>query len=277
LHPESFRSAVPLTDDASPAVELRVAGAVASLALNRPRVHNAVNDRLREELVAAIEEVARDDRIRGLVVTGNGASFCAGGDIGGMEERLRAPTGEVALNGWRRQQRTHRAVASLHALAKPTVAAVNGAASGLGCDLALCCDFIVASSAASFSMSYVRRGQVPDGGGLYFLPRRVGLARAKQLIFTGRRVEAEEALAIGIADRIVAPESLLTEAIEFAEQVSREAPAALALSKSILNQTFELTLEQAFALGSQAQAICYTTAEHRAAVAQFLQRPPRSK
>jgi enoyl-CoA hydratase/carnithine racemase len=155
-------------------------------------------------------------------------------------------------------------------MGKPTIAAVNGAAAGLGCDLALACDFIIASEAAFFTMSFILRGLVPDGGGLYFLPRRVGLARAKELIFTGRRVRAQEALAIGLADRVTPPDRLMTDAREWATQLGRGSRVALALAKSILDKTFELGEEEVLALGREAQAICYTTAEHREQVAAFL-------
>jgi enoyl-CoA hydratase/carnithine racemase len=119
-------------------------------------------------------------------------------------------------------------------------------------------------------MSFILRGLVPDGGGLYFLPRRVGLARAKELIFTGRRAPAQEALAIGLIDRLTSPERLLADACEWAKQLSGGSNVALALSKAILNKTFELDEEQVLALGREAQAICYTTAEHREAVSAFL-------
>ena len=163
-------------------------------------------------------------------------------------------------------------ISHLHSLEKPTIAAVNGAAAGLGCDLALCCDFIVASEQAFFTMSYVQRGLIPDGGGLYFLPRRVGLPKAKELIFSARRVQADEALRIGMADRVVPAANLVTDAVEWAAELGGGNSTALALSKAILDQTFELTAEQAFALGAQAQAICYTTDEHHEAVAAFLNR-----
>jgi enoyl-CoA hydratase/carnithine racemase len=189
-----------------------------------------------------------------------------------MKQRLDAPPTEVAINGWRRQQRTHHAVAALHALGKPVIAAVNGAAAGLGCDLALCCDFIIASDQASFAMTYIQRGLIPDGGGMYFLPRRVGLVRAKELIFSGRRVAPEEALAIGMIDRVTGAGRLLDDARAWARELSGGSPAALALGKSILDQSFELTVEQVFALGSQAQAICYSTREHRESIAAFLAR-----
>ncbi len=246
------------------------ADGVATMRLNRPEVLNAFDDGMREALVATVAEIERDDRVRALVITGTGRGFCAGGDIRGMESRLGAPTGDVALAGWRRQQRTHRALTALHTLGKPTIAAVNGPAAGLGCDLALCCDFVVASEAARFAMSYVLRGLIPDGGGCYFLPRRVGLARAKELIFSGRRVAPAEALAIGMVDRVVAPDALAGEAQGWAKDLSRGSAAALALAKTMLNQTFEMTVDQAFDMGSQAQAICYTTREHRELVEAFL-------
>jgi len=101
------------------------------------------------------------------------------GDVAAIKERLQVPTGEVAGNGWRRQRRTHHATSALFNFEKPTIAAVNGPAVGLGCDLALCCDFNLASEAAMFQMSYIQRGLIPDGGCLYLLPPHVGMSRAK--------------------------------------------------------------------------------------------------
>src|SRR5205823_6283521 len=148
----------------------------------------------RADLADILHRVATDNDIVALVLTGAGSAFCAGGDISAMRQRLSAPTGQVGGSGWLRQRRLHGMIGDLHSLEKPTIAAVNGAAAGLGCDLALCCDFIVAYEWAFFVMSYVQRGLIPDGGGLYFLPRRVGLPRAKELIFSARRVQADEAL-----------------------------------------------------------------------------------
>ena len=256
-------------------IQLDIANGVATLTLNRPDKRNAINDAMRGELTAALDAAGRDGTVRALVVTGSGAGFCAGGDVQGMKQRMTEPATALAFNGWSRQQRTHHAIAGLHAFPKPTIAAVNGAATGLGCDIALCCDFIIASTAAGFAMSYIHRGLIPDGGGLYFLPRRVGLPRAKELIFTGRRVEPEEALRLGMIDRIAAPESLLSEAKAWAAELSQGPEPALALAKSILDQTFELTVDQVFALGSQAQAICYTTGEHHRSVTAFLNKAAR--
>jgi enoyl-CoA hydratase/carnithine racemase len=256
-------------------VEFSISESVAVLTLNRPEVRNAINDAMRGELLAAIDRAAVDDAIAALVLTGNGKSFCSGGDISGMRERLKAPPGKVALNGWRRQKQIHRAVGALHGLPKPTIAAVNGAAAGLGCDLALACDFIVAAEDAAFTMSFVKRGLVSDGGGMYFLPRRVGLASAKEMIFTGRTVGPEEALTIGLADRVAPKAALVADAVAWARELSAGSPVSIALAKAILDRTFESTEEEVFALGREAQAICYTTDEHRASLEAFLDKTGR--
>lgn len=243
---------------------------IAVLTLNRPEARNAISDEMRSHMIELLEEVAANSQIRALIITGTGKGFCAGGDIKGMEKRMSAPAGEVAYNGWKRQQRVHHAVSLLLNLPKPTLAAVNGAATGLGCDLALSCDFVVSSRQASYAMSYIARGLIPDGGGLYLLPRRVGLPKAKELIYTGRAVQPEEGLAIGLVDRVVDHDDLLDETRRWALELSAGSATALALSKSILNNSFELTQAQVLAMGSQAQGICYTSAEHQSSVAAFL-------
>jgi enoyl-CoA hydratase/carnithine racemase len=251
-------------------IDLQVHAGIATLTLNRPDKRNAMSDAMRSRFIEALEHVAADKAIRALVLTGAGKGFCAGGDIAGMERRMNAPAGEIAFNGWHRQQRVHHTQALLHTMPKPVIAAVNGAASGLGADTALACDFIIASEWASFSWSYIHRGIVPDGGGMYFLPRRVGLPKAKELIFTGRKVDADEALSLGIVDRKVSAETLVADAQAWAAELSQGSATALALGKTILNQSFELSAQQVFAQGSQAQGICYTSTEHRESVMAFL-------
>lgn len=253
-------------------VDTELRDGIAVIALNRADKRNAINDALRGDLMAALDWADRDPAVRAVVITGRGKGFCAGGDISGMRERLTAPAGRVAINGWQRQRRTHHLLTMLHGIPKPTIAAVNGAAAGLGCDLALCCDFVIGSTDATFVMSYVLRGLIPDGGGMYFLPRRVGLARAKELIFSGRMLSADEALEIGMIERVAPADGLIDAALDFARTVTAGSPDAVALSKSILDQSFESTVEEIFALGSQAQAICYTTDSHKNAVSAFLDR-----
>jgi enoyl-CoA hydratase/carnithine racemase len=258
-------------------IDLQVHSGIATIYFNRPDKRNAMSDDMRTEFIMALEHVASDKAIRALVLTGNGKGFCAGGDVTGMERRMKAPAGEIAFNGWHRQQRVHHTQSLLHTMPKPTIAAVNGAASGLGADTALACDFIIASDTASFTWSYIHRGIIPDGGGMYFLPRRVGLSKAKELIFSGRKVEAEEAVKLGIADRQASAETLVGEAQAWATELSRGSATALALGKTILNQTFEMSAQQVFAQGSQAQGICYTSTEHRDSVMAFLAKTAEKK
>lgn len=265
-----------MTTDSQAMVLVERHEGVALVTLNRPDKRNAMSDAMRTELIEALESLGADRSVRAVVLTGAGKGFCAGGDISGMRQRIESPAGEIAFNGWHRQQRVHHAQSLLHTMPKPVVAAVNGAASGLGADTALACDFIMASPVASFTWSYIHRGIVPDGGGMYFLPRRVGLARAKELIFTGRKVDAPEAHALGIVDRMSDDSNLIRDAIDWATQLSSGSKAALALGKTIINQCFESTAEQIFAQGSQAQGICYTSSEHRESVMNFLARSAQS-
>ena len=251
-------------------IDLKVEASIATITLNRPDKRNAMSDDMRTAFIHALEQVAADKTIKALVLTGAGKGFCAGGDIAGMERRMNAPAGEVGFNGWHRQQRVHHTQALLHTMPKPVIAAVNGAASGLGADTALACDFIIASDRASFTWSYINRGIIPDGGGMYFLPRRVGLPKAKELIFTGRKVEVDEALALGIVDRKTSAETLVADAQAWAAELGKGSATALALAKTILNQSFELSAHDVFAQGSQAQGICYTSTEHRESVMAFL-------
>jgi enoyl-CoA hydratase/carnithine racemase len=251
-------------------IDLKVEATIATITLNRPDKRNAMSDDMRSEFIDALERVAADKAIKALVLTGAGKGFCAGGDISGMQRRMNAPAGEVGFNGWHRQQRVHHTQALLHTMPKPVIAAVNGAASGLGADTALACDFIIASEWASFSWSYIHRGIIPDGGGMYFLPRRVGLPKAKELIFTGRKVDIDEALALGIVDRKAAADTLVADAQAWAAELGKGSGTALALTKTILNQSFELSSHDVFAQGSQAQGICYTSTEHRESVLAFL-------
>jgi len=248
-------------------------GAVTTITMNRPGSMNAIDDTMRPILTKAIDDAGNEPGTRVVILTGAGRAFCAGGDVKAMGQRLQAPAGRIAFDGWRRQHRTAALVRTLHGAGVVTIAAVNGAAMGLGMDLALACDFIVASPYAKFGAAFVRRGLVPDGGGMYFLPRRIGLPKAKELMFSGRTVGAEEALAIGLADRLAdSGETLLATAAEFAAQFSDNPGSAIALTKSILDRTFETPLGDIAQLGGQAQSIAYTTDEHRASVEAFLKK-----
>lgn len=248
---------------------IRRRGAVVELRLNRPDKRNAIDDALRAELLQALEALSADQAVRSLVLTGEGKAFCAGGDVSAMHERLQRPLDQVAAAGLRRVQLGQRLVLQLHELDMITIAAVNGPAAGYGMDLALACDFVITADAAFFAMSYIQRGLVPDGGGAYFLARRVGLSRAKELILSGRRVPAQEALDLGIADRMVPLDHLDDAAHAWATELAQAPPVAATLSKSILNRSLDLPLRDILKLSAQATAICYTTEEHLQLVEEF--------
>ena len=261
-----------MAENTESAVLREVTGPVAVLTLNRPKTRNALDDATRETLRAELEALNADPEVRVIILTGAGSAFCAGGDIKGMQQRLEQPAGQVAINGWRRQHRTGAFVTTLANCEQITIAAVNGPAMGLGMDIALACDFIVAAPEAKFAASFVKRGLIPDGGSLYFLPRRVGLQLTKELIFSGRTVEADEARQIGLVDRLAEPGELLPTAHAFAAQFTENSRPALALMKSIVNRSFETSFELIAAQGRSAQAISYTTDEHRSSVEKFLNR-----
>ena len=247
-------------------------GPVLVLRLNRPEVRNAVDDELQERILSELERICVSVETRAVVLTGTGSAFCSGGDVRGMKSRLAAPPGQIAAVGRRRLRRTQRMVSLLADLEAVTIAAVNGPAMGVGLDLALACDLIVAADTASFAAAYLQRGLVPDGGALYFLPRRIGLAATKDLVFSGRRVTAAEALALGLADRLVPADALQLEALSLARGFASGSRTAIAFAKSIVNRTFESTREDVLERSADAQAVCYTTDEHRAAVDAFLER-----
>ena len=253
------------------ALENELRGSVLILRMSRPEARNAVNEDLRVALIDALQRAATEDSVRALVLTGAGSAFSAGGDIAAMKARLDSDPGAVAAQGWKHQRRnTHRLVTLLAGIEKPVIAAVNGAAAGLGADLAMACDRIIASHRAKFAYSYILRGLIPDGGGMFFLPRRVGMAHAKDLILTGRTIDAPEALSIGLVDELVDEETLLDAAVERASQYGAGSPVALGLAKSILNHSHEASLDDVLSSGAAAQGICYASDEHRQSVINFL-------
>ncbi|RVU03224.1 enoyl-CoA hydratase/isomerase family protein [Novosphingobium umbonatum] len=250
-------------------IGLELVDDIAILTLNRPRVRNAIDDQMRFDLKAAVDYVADERAIRGVVVTGAGAVFCSGGDIRGMQDRVDqgARAGEL---GWWRQKEFHETLGKIFHMGKPTVAAVNGPAFGLGLDVALTCDFVFLAQGAEVAANFVRRGLVSDGGGFFHIPRRVGVARAKELLFSGRTVQHDEALAIGLVDRVVAPDALISEAVAYLKGFATHPQTAQAMAKSILNRSLELGFDEINTLASQAQAYCYSSHDHQESVREFL-------
>jgi len=244
---------------------------VATITLNRPDVLNATNDQLYLELAGLLQSIAADDDIGCVVLTGAGRGFCAGADVKAMS----ADTSPLARRK-RHRGILHNVLQPLYHLEKPVIAAVNGPAVGAGFNIALAADIVIASEAAVFSQIFTRLALVPDMGGLYLLTRVVGLNKAKELCFTARKIGAAEALALGLVNRVVAAEALLTEAHTLARQIAAGPATSLAMIKTLLNKSSTSTLEEMLEFEGFAQTIAYITPEHREGVAAFREkREPR--
>jgi enoyl-CoA hydratase/carnithine racemase len=253
---------------------LRIEDGVAEFAHQRPESRNALSLELRADYTDLIDTVESDRSIRALIITGSGGSFCAGGDLKSMvEARERPETGSpeairrrvLVAQGW---------MLRLRNLEVPVIAAVDGAAAGAGFSLALAADFILASSRATFCMSFVKVGLVPDLGAAYLLPRVIGISAAKDLVLTARRLGVEEARQLGIVYAVHAPDALAQEAHRFARRFVSGPREALGLSKRLLNQSFESSYAPLAELECATQAVASSVPWHAEAVAAFLEGKP---
>jgi 2-(1,2-epoxy-1,2-dihydrophenyl)acetyl-CoA isomerase len=241
-----------------------VAEGVATVTFNRPEALNATNDQFYREMQSLIRDIGSDDAVGAVIITGAGRGFCAGADVKSMNP-------DMPLLDRRKR---HRWILSdilrpLINLEKPVIAAVNGAAVGAGFNIALAADIIIASEAAVFSQIFIRLGLVPDLGGLHLLTRVVGLNKAKELCFTGKKISAAEALDLGIVNHVVPPDKLLGDVSKLAAQIAAGPPVALSMIKTLLNKSSNSTLEQMLEYESYAQTLAYTTPEHKEGVAAF--------
>lgn len=244
-------------------------GATLVIRLNRPERRNAFDLEVRQGIAEAVYEARDDDTVRAVIITGTGDVFCAGGDLKSLSEAKRP-----MFKDRDRIRRLHPWFRELVNLEKPVIAAVNGPAFGAGFNLALACDFIIGTPKTRFCAVFGRIGLVPDLGGFFLLPRILGLQRAKDLVFSAREVDAEEALRLGILFRIVEQESLMHEALALAERYHHASTDALGIAKNILNRSFNLDQDTLAELEASAQALALHTAYHDEAVANFLNKRP---
>jgi 2-(1,2-epoxy-1,2-dihydrophenyl)acetyl-CoA isomerase len=244
-------------------------GATLVIRLNRPERRNAFDLEVRQGIAEAVYEARDDDTVRAVIITGTGDVFCAGGDLKSLSEAKRP-----MFKDRDRIRRLHPWFRELVNLEKPVIAAVNGPAFGAGFNLALACDFIIGTPTTRFCAVFGRIGLVPDLGGFFLLPRILGLQRAKDLVFSAREVDAEEALRLGILFRIVEQESLMHEALTLAQRYHHASTDALGIAKNILNRSFNLDQDTLAELEASAQALALHTAYHDEAVANFLNKRP---
>ena len=240
---------------------------VRTITLHRPDVLNAFNVPLLEALGAALQDAARDDVVRCLVLTGAGRAFCSGQDLGELTASY-AEGAPIDLEA-RLHELYHPVIVAIRTMEKPVVAAVNGVAAGAGCSLALACDLRVAAESASFIQAFVHVGLVPDCASTFMLPRLVGMARALELAWTGRRVAAGEALETGLVNQVVADAALGDAAGKLARQLAEQPVTALGLIKRAMNAAWTSDLETQLGREAQLQALAARTEDHREGVQAF--------
>lgn len=248
-------------------VEATLQDGLATVVLNRPESLNALNMQLKEDLAAVWQLLGNDAGVRAVLVTGAGRAFSTGGDIKQMD-----PDRGTEATRRRMARLTREVVIPLARLDAPVLAAVNGHAHGLGLALAMACDIVYAAESAVLSMAFSRVGLGPDGCSSYLLVRAVGLARAKELMFTGRRLSAAEAVELGLVNRVLSDEELMPAASAAAAELAGGATIALRGAKRLLNESALHSLEEVAELEAYGQAIAMSSEDHREGIAAFAEK-----
>lgn len=241
---------------------------IRTLTLNRPESLNAWHQPMRDEMRDAVGTLGADDALRVLVITGTGRAFSAGEDVRGMKGLA-----EIGTRGFRRVVRAvHNVFDEIEAMEVPVIAAINGVAAGGGLELALSCDFRFAATTAKLGFPENNVGLIPGSGGCSRLVKLVGLARAKRLVMTGEMVTAERALALGLVEELHPPETLLAQAMAFAELLATKAPLALGLGKLVLNKCMDVDLDTGRNFERLGQSILKRSADHEEGARAFVEK-----
>ncbi len=238
-------------------------GHVAILTLNRPEAMNALGAPGDGDQVQAVcDQVNADRDIRCVVLTGAGRAFSAGGDVKAMKARegAFAGNGVTIRDGYRGN--IHKVVRSIYGLEVPSIAAVNGAAIGLGCDVACMTDIRIAADTAKFGVTFLKLGLIPGDGGAWLLPRTIGMSRACELLFTGDVIDAATAADWGLVSKVVPAAELMDAALALAEKIALQPPHALRLAKSLLKQGQTTSYDTLMEMSAAAQAIAHLTHDH---------------
>lgn len=244
-------------------IKLELENHVLIVTMNRPKALNALNNQTLDELQQIAEMIKHDDNVHGVIITGEGRGFVAGADI-------------VQMNPYKSEEgRTYAGYAQdtfnkIEALEKPVIAAVNGFALGGGCELALSCDIRIASEKAVFGQPEVTLGIMPCFGGTQRLPRLIGAGLAKEMIYTGRQVKAEEAKQIGLVNKVVSSEELLSTAKEMMESILKVSPIGIKYAKIAINKGSDMDLRNGLELEKDLVGLCFATEDKQIGMTAFL-------
>ncbi len=253
-------------------LQYEVTSGVATVTLNRPDVLNSFNPDMRHELRSAFSGIEADPAVRAVILTAAGRGFCAGQDL--KERQAAYEEGRAPLLGETLRHEYNPVILAMRHLAKPIVGAINGVAAGAGCSLALACDLRVASEQASFLQAFTRIGLVPDSGSSFFLPQLIGTARAAEMMFLAEPVPAARALELGLVNRVVPHEQLLTSAMELASKLASMPTRAIGQAKRQLNLALSAGLEAVLEEEAAGQAMASQTHDHLEGVRAFLEKRP---
>jgi enoyl-CoA hydratase/carnithine racemase len=242
---------------------------IATITLNRPEKLNALAGHMRRDLAEALESASSDRNVHVVVITGAGRAFCAGGDIAAMAELIERRDAEEFS---RLLGSARRVVTSIRQMTKPVIGAINGPASGAGCNLAFACDLRIASTTATFSQSFAKVGLHPDWGGTYFLPRLVTPNKACEMFFLGDAIDAGEAHRLGIVNYVVAPEELEAATRGLAERLRDAPPIATAAAKHAVYMSQAAELEEMLRYETEAQMRCFESLDGCEGVRAFLEK-----
>ncbi len=243
---------------------------VATITLNRSETLNALTPAMRQSFAAALGLAEKDDNVRVIVITGAGKGFCSGGDVKAMNEARKS--GKASVLEDRVDPIRDRIVLALRDSTKPIIAAVNGAAAGAGMNIALACDIRIASDTAKFGETFAKRGLHPDWGGTYFLPRIVGMAKACELIWSGKMIQASEALELGIVSQLETPEALMATTLEMANSFAAGPPIAIRMAKRAMYRSMDSSLREALEFETYAQNTCSATLDAKEGIAAFVEK-----
>jgi 2-(1,2-epoxy-1,2-dihydrophenyl)acetyl-CoA isomerase len=262
------------------------------LTLNDPATRNALGPDLSDELVRTVNDFAADPELRCIVLTGAGSAFCSGANVRGFKKRIdeaeknkaQAAATEAKPGPWEaldpvygarergNQRMGPEIVRVLHNLQKPSIAAVNGAAYGLGCGIALACDIRIAGRSARFSEAFIRNGLIPADGSTWQLPKLIGMANTLWMQYTGDPIDGEQALRMGLVNELTDDDKLLALAVERATRLAKGPVYSMALIKQLVHQGFQQDLAEHLALASRAQELARKTQDHKEGVAAFLEK-----